>query len=162
MNRIKIAVLIVLSFAVVSLAYAQPPKASVAKSEYTFPDGDACVHFDWEAVGVLNHTLQLTLRGIQKHNGEFLLNGGNDSEFTDNAGLLVSRLEVVGPFDHTEWTGTYLCMPADQFPDGDYDWHPVLTIRDVTTGDLLLVQHFKEPIFYGLTEEPQSTPEATA
>jgi hypothetical protein len=144
--KIAAAALFVLAL---PLAQAQTVKVSIAKSEYQFPDDDACVYFDWEALGVQDHNLQLTLRAIQSGTGDFLVNSAGDSQVADSAGLLARKLDVEVPFDHTEWDDTFLCLPAGQFPSGNYDWYPVITIVDLTTGDLLLMRHFRNTIHYG-------------
>jgi hypothetical protein len=148
------------------LAQAQDAPVSIRAWEYTFPDGDACVQFDWEGIGFQDRTLQIVLRGIDT-NGDFLPNGfGIEGAFADRAGLLTSRLDVVMPFAHTEWTDTLICLPANQFPGGEYDWYPVITILDRSGGGVLLVTSMSDSIHFGQFGgspgkliAPQSTPE---
>jgi hypothetical protein len=152
------------------LVRAQDTPVSISTWEYTFPDGgDACVQFDWQGMGFQDRTLQIVMRAIDT-NGDFLLNGvGTDTGFADRAGLLTSRLDVVMPFEHTEWTDTLICLPANQFPAGEYDWYPVVTILDRTGGGILLMTSMSESIHFGQLEgglgqlipAPQSTPEVS-
>lgn len=147
--KIATVAILLLAAAIVTLAQSQTVKVRIDKAEYQFPDSDACIYFDWEAIGVLDHTLQLTLRAVQHGTGDFIVRSGNDSAVVDSTGLLMRRLDVTVPFEHTEWDDTYLCLPAGQFPGSDYDWYPVLTVIDLDSGDLLLVRHFSSPIRYG-------------
>lgn len=166
---IRSLIVFVLFLLITPLAQAQDAPVSIRTWEYTFPDGDACVQFDWEGMGFQNHTLQIVLRGIDT-NGDFLPNGfGIEGAFADRAGLLTSRLDVVMPFEHTEWTDTLICLPANQFPAGEYDWYPVITILDRSGGGVLLMMHMRDSIHFGelggspgkLIPAPQSTQEVS-
>lgn len=151
---------------IIPLVQAQDAPVSIRTWAYTFPNGDACVELEWEARGLRGHDLQIVMRGIDT-NGDFLPNGaGTVTDFADRAGLLTSRLAVNVPFDHTEWTDTYICLPANQFPGGEYDWYPVITILDRTGGGILLLTYMQDSIHYGQFGgspgkliAPQSTPE---
>ncbi len=166
-NFIRLAPL-ALFLLVLPLVQAQEPGVEIQAWQYTFPDGDACVQFNWLVTGYRDHTLQIVLRGMDT-SGDFLLNGVN-GDFADSAGLLTGRVDAVMPFDETAWTDTLICLPAGQFPAGEYDWYPVLTIRDVTGGDVLLVTRLEGSIHFGANAEanegssgkvpaPQFTPE---
>ncbi len=166
-NIIRLTVF-ALALLIVPLVHAQDTPVSLSMWEYTFPDGDACVQFDWQAMGFQDRTLQIVMRGMDT-NGDFLVNGvGTDTSFADRAGLLTSRLDIVVPFEHTEWTDTLICLPATQFPAGEYDWYPVILLLDRTVGGVLLVTHMNESIHFGQfggspgkLVAPQSTPEVS-
>src|SRR5690606_242241 len=70
--RIAAIAALLLAAAIVTLAQSQTVKVRIDKAEYQFPDSDACIYFDWEAIGVLDHTLQLTLRAVQHGTGDFI------------------------------------------------------------------------------------------
>jgi hypothetical protein len=150
------------------LVQAQDVSVGIRAWSYIFPDGDACVQLEWEANGLRGHELQLVMRGIDIF-GDLLPNGvGLRSEFADRSGLLTSRLDVSVPFDETEWTDTYICLPAVQFPAGEYDWYPMITIVDRTYGGVLLLAQLGESIRFGQFDgspgqliAPQTTPEAS-
>jgi hypothetical protein len=150
------------------LAQAQDTSVAIRAWSYIFPDGDACVQLEWEANGLAGHELQMVMRGIDT-NGDFLPNEVSPpTEFADRTGLLTSRLNIVVPFEETEWTDTYICLPAGQFPLGEYDWYPVITILDRTVGGVLLLMHIDDPISFGQfggspgqLVAPQSTPEVS-
>lgn len=165
---IRITVLALLLL-MMPLAQAQDTSVAIHAWSYIFPDGDACVQLEWEANGLAGHELQMVMRGIDT-NGDFLPNEVSPpTDFADRASLLTSRLNIAVPFDKTEWTDTYICLPASQFPVGEYAWNPVITILDRTVGGVLLLMHMDEPIYFGELGgrsgqllAPQSTPEVSS
>lgn len=142
--------LLLLVLVPLALAQTESSKARIGKVFYDIPENeDVCIYFDWEAVGALDQNLQLTLRAMRADTGDFIFHNGIGTKATvDSSGLLSRKLDVVVPYDHTEWFESYMCLPITQFPEGDYSWYPVLSVFNTDTQQPLLMRIMRDIITF--------------